>query len=1113
MIQDQLLASDPLRSVWVSASAGTGKTKVLTDRVLRLLLQGEKPGGILCITYTKAAAAEMLERIEHQLGIWAITGENPLREILGKLTGGEVKPAMLKRARELFALVLDAPEKMRVQTIHSFCQSVIARFPLEAGVSPHMSIIDEYDSTLMLKEACSRLFRDANHNVKTSVVLHSLAKQLAESTLQELLKNIIGDRRKFVPLLELPGGDGNLTVLLHEALSILPCTNTASLTKQYFTYTPQQLAELKKAIALLSAEGGTYNLITANALALWLEQQNDVQAYADSYLTDKGKLRATICTKKFAEKYSGSADLLNKEGARALQFSDTQKTLRAIASTQQMLHLAGVVLGYYHEEKNKRGMLDFDDLIQLTVKLFKQSNAAAWVLYKLDSGINHLLVDEAQDTSTEQWQIVAALVEEFFTGVTARVRNRTLFVVGDEKQSIFSFQGANPQLFEQMRLALSKKAKAADKLFSHVRLDVSFRSTQAVLEAVDTVFALDAARDGVAFSETHITHKAFRAGKMGRVEIWPLIVSEKKEKQAIWDKLQQDEFTPSSEQLIAKAIADEIAGWLKNRRMLSSQGRPVEPGDIMILVRRRGTFAEAMVRHLKRVGVPVAGADRLLITDHIAVMDCLALADFLLLPKDDLTLAALLKSPFIGITEDELFTLCYDRKGESLWQRVLSSPKHRQAADFLREMLSVTDFMPPFELFTHALSTLGKRCEFAKRLGREADDPLNEFLNLALHYERNQAPSLQGFLQWIRSNETHIKRDMEKGRNEVRVLTIHASKGLQAPIIFMPDTTSIPKRTNPLHWLQAKILLPLWVPSSDDDDTHLDALKQQGKAEMQKEYRRLLYVAMTRAEDELYICGWKSEKAIPGDCWYELIRSAIKDKPQWREEAGRIILQTGQENALESKPYEKAGEAMPVPDWANAIARNEPVPSKPLSPSRLGEQVFTQNPDVVAAARARGVLIHRLLQHLPQQKPEDRRRIMQRFVDFYAEQLTTKEREDIIIQVTRILEHPELAAAFSEQSLAEVPVAGVIEDESGKKITIAGQIDRLAILDDSLLVIDFKTSHAVPANSNLIPEAYRQQMQAYRKLLQKIYPGKTVRCAIVWTATAQWMELQENKAA
>lgn len=1110
MTAEQLKAADPSHSVWVSASAGSGKTKVLTDRVLRLLLSGEPPGSILCITYTKAAAAEMMERIESELARWAVAGEDTLKEALTKLSGASPADAMLKRARQLFALVIDAPERLRVQTIHGFCQSIIARFPLESGVPTHVKVLDEHDASEMLKEAKARLLRDSSEDPALSAVLRSLAQQIAESTLEELLQKIVTSRKWFMPVVESQHGHGRFSLLLREALGVPADASISRLEKQCFTYTDAQRAALRRVVALMATDGGKYNIATAEAMAAWLEKRIGAEQYADCFFTDKGTLRVNLFTKPLAKAYPEVAEVINEEATRAEAFRQTARTLRVIQSSEQIMVLADTVLRYYAEDKARQGCMDYDDLILHTVNLFRRSSAASWVLYKLDGSINHLLVDEAQDTSSEQWQIVEALVEEFFSGSGACDKHRTVFVVGDEKQSIFSFQGADPALFEDIRLRMTRKAQEAGMPLVHVRLNTSFRSAPAVLATVDEVFASPDVRDGLVFSEAAVEHTAFRSDAIGRVEIWPLVDAPRSEKSTIWERISPQPYTPSAEQVMAEKIAQTIQGWFDEQRLLPSRGRSVEPGDIMILLRRRGDFAEAMIRSLKRRGIAVAGADRLRINDHIVVMDCMALADFLLLPSDDLTLAALLKSPFIGLGEEALFELACGRQKQSLWQRLRQQEeKYPEAVAFLSEMLAKTDYMRPYELFCHALLTLGKRKDIMRRLGIEAEDPLRELLSLALQYEQSHPPSLQGFMHWIRSNDTEIKRDMDKSRKEVRILTVHASKGLQAPIIFLPDTTSMPLPPSKLQWLEtATMKMPVWAPFSDMDDKHLRQLKQQAKEESLREYRRLLYVALTRAESEMYICGWKGEKSIPEECWYSLITNAIGNKPGWEQVEGVSVKTSGTFHAPAKKDSSTQHYQPVLPAWADAPAPAEPNPTRPLSPSRSTEKEIQVNAQALLNAQMRGVLTHRLLQFLPQYEGAQRKDMLTRFMEFYGEAFSESERGEIARQVLALLDHPEYAEVFSGNSVAEVPVVGIVEDGQGEPVTVAGQIDRLVVTEREVMIVDFKTGVPPEGKADVVPAGYQRQLGLYRKLVERIYPDKTVRCAVIWTALPKLVELK-----
>jgi ATP-dependent helicase/nuclease subunit A len=1102
MTHDQHIASDPSISAWVSASAGTGKTKVLTDRVLRLLLAGAEPQGILCITYTKAASAEMESRISAELAAWVTAEEKALKQALLTLTGREPDARLLRRARRLFARVLDAPQRMRIQTIHSFCQSILGRFPLEAGVPPHFTPIDEATARELLAEARSQLFASAGRQASSALgtAVAALASTINDQALYDLIAEIVRQRRAFSEWFASAPQAG----AIHAAVGLAQDANEERLLEKHLRYAPQEAQGLRRACEALAQGTGKSDRQTQDALRAWLEKRIDARSYARAFITLEGKPRERLHTKSTEKHWPQLAEVLAAEQRRVLACFEDLQSLKIAEMSSHVAVLAGAQLELYHGIKERHGYLDYDDQILYTARLLQTPGVAPWVLYKLDGGIDHLLIDEAQDTSPEQWRIVDALAAEFFAGEGARSIRRTLFVVGDEKQSIFSFQGAAPATFDAMQRKLSKLASGGAD-FRRVRLALSFRSASPVLKAVDSVFAREEARDGLIFTETDIRHEVHRSHAAGRVVLWPLAEAPDEDSLPAWHIPDRHAYAERPDLQLAQRIAATIDGWLKADRILASQGRNVTPGDIMILVQRRGTFADAMLRELKRGGIPVAGADRLILTEHIAVADCLALARFLLLPQDDLTLAIVLKSPFVGLSEEALFELAYQRDKESLWHRLKNNPAYAAAYEFLSGLLAATDYMPPYELFAHVLETCGGRRKLAGRLGSEIDDPLNEFLALAIDYGKTHTPSLQGFVHWLEAGATEIKRDMEKGRDEVRILTVHGAKGLQAPIVFLPDTTRMPPHEGGILWTGGDTPVPLWSPAAASADRHYRALKEAARMESEREHRRLLYVAMTRAEDELYICGWKGGRAVDAGCWYELVRGAAEG---WEAEGEHRFLHSPQSAAVKAPPARAAlSPATDVPEWAGRPAADEPLPPRPLTPSRLEPIADVLSPSA-AEARERGQLVHRLLQYLPEAAPQDRGEIMARFFARHGAAFSLQEQQHIAREVLAIIDHPEFSAVFGPDSAAEVSIAGMAGEEKNP-VVIAGRIDRLAILPHDVYIVDYKTGRKMPANACDVPAAYLKQMDSYRQLVSRIYPDKTVHCALLWTAQPMLMVLPD----
>ncbi|HJS32247.1 MAG TPA: double-strand break repair helicase AddA, partial [Alphaproteobacteria bacterium] len=733
-----------------------------------------------------------------------------------------------------------------------------------------------------------------------------------------------------------------------------------------------------------------------------------------------------------------------------------------------------------------------------------------------DGGIDHVLIDEAQDTNPEQWEVAAAIAEEFFAGAGAREAKRTIFAVGDTKQSIFGFQRADPQAFVDMRDHFARRAREAGMEFATVPLQLSYRSTRAVLVAVDAVFAQPVTGAGVALEGGEIRHESFRTGEAGMVELWPPIAPRASEPREAWAPALAVEPGDSPRRRLAERIAGEVARWLGEGAMLESQGRPIQPGDVMILVRRRNSLVDELVRAFKAHDIPVAGVDRMVLVHQLAIMDLVALGRFLLLPEDDLTLATVLKGPLFGFDEEALFALAQPRRG-TLWaelrRRGHENPLFGAAEAELTRLAARADFAPPYELFAELLSARGGRSRIVARLGPEAEDPLDEFLAACLAFERTHTPSLEGFLHWLEAGEQEIKRDLEEGaREEVRIMTVHGAKGLQAPIVFLPDTLQTPTRTPALLWLGDVML---WSPRVDDDGSLAATARDAARAARDAEHRRLLYVAMTRARDRLYICGYLANRSAPEGCWYRLIEPALRDIAQpvaielGEGESGLgLRLVCPQERPI--KPRSEAAvaiDATALPRWAREPAPPEPSSPKPLVPSAPAEvEPAVRSPFGAddGARFKRGRLIHRLLQSLPDLAPERRARAAAAFLARKVHGLAPAEQDEIARETLAIFATPDFAALFGPASRAEAPIVGRVGDR-----VISGQVDRLCVLPHEVLVVDYKTNRPPPESPSRVPELYYSQMAAYRAALERIYPGREVRCALLWTVGPRLMELPQ----
>ncbi len=1124
--RDQNAAIRPEVNVWVTASAGSGKTKVLTERVLALLLSGTSPQRILCLTFTKAAAAEMSNRISERLARWVTADEDALLAEITPLVPEQTATAetarqALERARRLFAEALDAPGGLQISTLHAFCQSLLRRFPIEARVSPHFKLMDERDTAEALDQALESMVAEARGggDAELAAALAVLTARVHESNFADLMSALVAGRGKLKRALAAYDGLARTITAMRAALGLKPGETEADIIGGACADDNFNCEALRAAAGAL-ARGSNTDQTRGKGIAAWLEtvtvRSETFEVYAAHFITNDGTVRKSLATKAIATQID-VLESLQAEGDRLVQTLGRLKAARVAEGTEALMRLGAYVLDTYEETKIQAGLLDYDDLIQITRHLLEQAGVADWVLYKLDGGIDHILIDEAQDTNPDQWAIVDPIAVEFFAGEGRHedrsLTQRTVFAVGDRKQSIYSFQGAAPREFDRMHDVMRSRAESIGRAWRDVPMNVSFRSAPAILQAVNAVFRDGAlARAGVASSGEDITHLPAREGQAGVVEIWPLVVHEASDAPESWKPPVERHSGESPQSRLAAQVAARIQAMVSGE-MLESKARPIQPGDIMVLVRRRTGFVEELVRHLKKLDVAVAGVDRMVLTEQLAVMDLVALGQFLLLPEDDLTLATVLKGPLVGLSEEDLFTLAYDRGARRLWERVTdhagSTNVFGKAYDLLANLLNRTDYLTPAALYGHILVALDGRRKLLRRLGTDADDPIDEFMTLALTFERTHAPTLQGFLHWLTAGAIEVKRDLDQGGNAVRVITVHGAKGLEAPIVFLPDTAQVPTMRDTLLWSEGSPPLLFWAAKADALDPVTAGLREDAKTAQNREYHRLLYVAMTRARDRLYVCGWQTRRPRQmEETWYNLIREGLETLPQTQNVAdlGILRLVSSQTAAPEPETREIAETAAAsLPEWAKRNAPPEPAPSRPLAPSRAAlKESAAQSPlkDNGKQRYQRGLIIHRLLQSLPDLSPASRRAAAESFVRKPSWGLSSEEQDTVIAETLAVLNTPDFAAVFAPGSRAEVSVTGLVG-----KHTISGQVDRLSVTDTEVWIIDYKTNRPPPRDPALVDPAYIFQMATYRAILRMIYPDRTVRCVLLWTNGPFMMEL------
>ena len=1126
----QAAASDPARSAWVSANAGSGKTFVLARRVIRLLLAGTDPARILCLTFTKAAAAEMAKRVFADLGKWTSLSDLDLSEEIVKINGVAPDARLLAVARRLFARALDTPGGLKIQTIHAFCERLLHQFPFEANVAGHFDVLDERDATALKEEARRIALADATDHPARGVgrALATVLSLVSDSTHEESVGKFIDSRDAIGAWIAATGTTEAAVADLRKTLGVGHDETAEALRREIIDGAPFDASAATHLVEHLRRSGGN-DAVAAERLAPYATSADPDQrlaAWLDFFMTD-GKMRKSPVTKKAREASPGLAELIDAEFVRLGALIERLRTAHVFESSAAMLRLADAVIAAYTRLKQLRGVLDFDDLVIRTAALLSRSDAARWVQYKLDRGLAHILVDEAQDTSPRQWEVIRALVEDFFAGEGAGPTGRTLFAVGDEKQSIFSFQGAVPVWFSRMRRELGARARAGGYPWSDLELHLSFRSAPVILEAVDAVFRTAEAHTGLAADPQPLVHQARRRGDPGRVVVWPAIRPPEKPEASDWSS-PVDYLGPGSPEVqLARRIAATIRGWFDRGEVLEATGTPIRAGGILILARSRGALTDAINRELKRRRIPIAGADRLTLTEHIAVMDLMALGRVALLPDDDLSLAGVLKCPLIDLDEDALFALASGRKG-SLWASLATKANERQdfaaARARLESWRAEADYRDPHAFFARILAEGGGRRAFLGRLGPEVEDVLDEFLAQALAYERTNVPSLEGFLAWLVAGETEIKRDTDTLRDEVRVMTVHGAKGLEADVVFLVDNgsrpqiaahdprvlpladDSDPRRPGPLVWMRTIRQMPERVAER----------VRAARTRAEQEYRRLLYVAMTRAKDRLYVVGIANRNTDGDKGWHGLVTSALQpewtplsapggeaDAYEWRAPAPTAKVAT-------AAPVKNTPMVTPVPLWARSAAPSAPGAPIRLTPSSVSVDaaappVLPSRTDPAAVtALQRGGLVHRLLQSLPDIAPDHRHEVGAAYLAAFADEWTDPDRAELLAEVLAILGHLDFAEAFGPGSRAEVEIAGRL----GSAI-ISGRIDRLAVAPERVLIVDYKTNRPPPEDLAAVPSAYITQLALYRAVLRRLYPDRAVAAALLWTDRPALMEIPE----
>lgn len=1097
----QVQAARPNASTWLAANAGSGKTRVLTDRVARLLLSDVQPQHILCLTYTKAAASEMQNRLFQRLGQWAMLDDAKLLSQLTDLgVAGAITPDRLAHARTLFARAIETPGGLKIQTIHSFCASLLRRFPLEAGVSPQFSEMEDRSSALLREEIV-----DAFSDGPEAPLVDAIARYVTDTGFDSLTQAITHKRAGFdspcdwddlLRVFDLPDGFDEQAML--DAV-----------------YMGGEVELIQSILPALIESGGN-NAKAAAKLAAFTDRTLAALPVLEGVLLTGAGAKAPFSAKinsfpTKALREGALAHLMPQLEALMLRAEDARERRLSLVAAQKSLALhqfAAAFLPEYDRRKQLRGWLDFDDLILKARQLLNDASVAAWVLYRLDGGIDHILVDEAQDTSPAQWDVIEKLAQEFTSGEGARSGvERTIFVVGDKKQSIYSFQGADPEAFDRMQQEFGHRLRESGSSLEDLTLEFSFRSSDAILRLVDLVFAN---RAEAGFHKDSL-HRAFKADLPGRVDLWPVVAKVDDDDDRDWTNPVDRTSTQHHTVILAKQVARSIREMIETGETIPEDGskpgefvrRRVQPGDFLMLVQRRSDLFAEIIRACKQENLPIAGADRLKVGAELAVKDLAALLSFLATPEDNLSLATVLRSPIFGWTEQQLFDLAHRRTDKYLWAALRTrSDAFPDTLAILNDLRGQTDFLRPYDLIERVLTRHDGRRKLLGRLGPEAEDGINALLSQALAYERTDIPSLTGFLVWMQTDDLEIKRQMGGVGNMIRVMTVHGSKGLEAPIVILPDTGA--RRAPSDDEVMQAGETPLWRMSKDLSPAAIANARDAAQNKQMNERLRLLYVALTRAEKWLIVAA-AGDLDKNGQSWYQMVEAAMTPAGATAISDNRLRLEHGDWSGLPLvEVEEKIKQVPPMPEIFHHPAPEPAAEPATLSPSTdLGgaKALPGDQGQDEETAKLRGTRLHLLLEHLPNTDPDTWAETSRHILPNVADDI----RAELLAETASVLNSDALKPVFARLALAEVPVTATLNSQR-----MHGIIDRLIVTETEILAVDFKTNATVPSTPEACPVGLLRQMGAYAQALSQVYPNHKIATAILWTRSATLMRLPHD---
>lgn len=1099
-------------SIWVSASAGSGKTTVLVDRLLCLLINDVDISKIVCITYTKTGANEMKSRIYDILARWTIMDDEQLKlEIQKKININTITKEYLNKTRSLFTKVIDNIDNLKIFTIHSFCQQIIGRFPIEAGIYPNFDIIDDYKVKELINKAIANVMLSSLNDEHINKCLKNILANNSEDQFQKLIGHIIEKRKEFETL-----NRSDYRSDLKKLFKVHTETQQ-DIIDDFLNY---DYHEVKQLCDHIENNYSTKTLKNIAKAACYIGDKDKIKDYINCFLTATGTARKPNSSD--FEKENEYCDILLKEANRCINYISDMENYKYFSLSCDLIDFGLKIINNYKVLKNNEGLLDFDDLITITLDLLNNSQYSSWINYKLDNGIEHILLDEAQDTSKLQWDIMENLTNDFFSGETKN-NNRTLFVVGDEKQSIFSFQGADPTMFDNRFRFYREKIEVSRNNFYKVNLSHSFRSLDTILKFVDAVFSDDNYRKKITTLEPKIEHHNKRLGT-GLVELWPLVNVKIKEKNDGWTlNFENDEETQKRE-ILAKYITEKIKHLVDSNRAIitrDNKKRKIEFGDIMVLVKdRSGEFLSYLISYFNKNNIPNSGTDRVDLFSEIIIEDFISLFKFIIFQNDDLSLANLVKSSFLNLTEDDLYNLCrYKVENDTtLLDSFKNIEKYSKQYLFLADIIEKSQNLSVYNLCFYLLENCKIRTKILSRYGYEANIILDNFLDFVIKYEEDNFSNLVSFVSFVNDNENKIKKDLNNNTNQVRIMTVHASKGMQSPIVFLANANAkIDENKDTLFWCDN---LPIYKTGAKMDV--IKDIKDKNGFILHGEYFRLFYVATTRTENELYICGLGNTKGDSGNeeikkdkeekqqTWYDLSKLAL-DKLgakakifELDPDCGSNKLVYGEENFVDiitsnsndSNDNKKSESIDNIIENIKVYNTDNTQIKKTISPSQFYNHIDRDDRyDKINLAITRGNAIHKLLEILPNSKKTDAEKIADIYLNNYFYNLDKDSKCQIKKTVLDVLNNDKFKQFFTENSKSEVAIVGSVDDYD-----VSGQIDRLVEYDDRILILDYKNTSKNYKNVEELPQEYIKQLELYKKLIEKIYKDRTVECYVLITS-------------